>query len=78
MEDEKKQDEQQEKTPAELMREMQEAHNKAIEDLRKELAAEKAAHAKDVKELLLNGKTNGSATTTAEEIAAKMRKKYYK
>ena len=81
MEDEKKTNEEQgaEKTPAEIMKEMQAAHAAEIETLKKQLADEKTAHAADVKELLLNGKkSNGNATDPAQAIADKMRKKYYR
>lgn len=81
MEDEKKNEEQEQqaKTPAELMKEMQEAHAAAIAELQKKLDEEKSAHAKDVKELLLNGKKGGNgAVDRVEEIRQKMRKKYYK
>lgn len=68
-----------EKTPSEIMKEMQAAHAAEMEALKKQLAEEKAAHAKDVKELLLNGKkSNGNATDPAQIIAEKMRKKYYR
>lgn len=81
MEDEKKNEEQEQqaKTPAELMKEMQEAHAAAMAELQKKLDEEKSAHAKDVKELLLNGKKSGNgAVDRVEEIRQKMRKKYYK
>ena len=81
MEDEKKQNEEQEqvKTPAELMKEMQEAHAAQIAELKKQLDEEKSAHAKDVKDLLLNGKkSGGSAVDRVEAIRERMRKKYYK
>ena len=81
MEDEKKNEEQEEKakTPAELMKEMQEAHAAELAKLKKELEDEKSAHAKDVKDLLLNGKKSGDgAVDRVEEIRQKMRKKYYK
>jgi hypothetical protein len=83
VEDEKKKNEEQEeekaKTPAELMKEMQEAHAAALAKLQKELEDEKSAHAKDVKDLLLNGKKSGNgAVDRVEEIRQKMRKKYYK
>ena len=71
--------EQQEKTPAEIMKEMQEAHAAQIAELKKQLDEEKSAHAKDVKDLLLNGKkSGGSAVDRVEEIRQRMRKKYYK
>ena len=81
MEDEKKNEEKEEqaKTPAELMKEMQEAHAAEIAKLKRELDDEKSAHAKDVKDLLLNGKKSGDgAVDRVEEIRQKMRKKYYK
>ena len=81
MDDEKKIEEQEEqaKTPAELMKEMQEAHAAALAKLQKELEDEKSAHAKDVKDLLLNGKKSGNgAVDRVEEIRQKMRKKYYR
>ena len=68
-----------EKTPAEIMKEMQEEHKKQIDALRKEFEAEKTAHAKDVKELLLNNKqTTGNAQSPVEDIRERMRKKYYR
>lgn len=81
MDDEKKNEgqEEQAKTPAEIMKEMQEAHAAELAKLKKELDDEKSAHAKDVKDLLLNGKKSGDgAIDRVEEIRQKMRKKYYK
>ena len=81
MDDEKKTEAQDEQatTPADLMKETQEAHAAALAKLQKELEDEKSAHAKDVKDLLLNGKKSGNgAVDRVEEIRKKMRKKYYK
>ena len=80
MEDENK-EQQAEKTPAEIMKELQEAHAAEMATLRKQLEEEKAAHARDVKELLLSGKRSGASENEgdpAKIIAEKMRKKYYK
>jgi hypothetical protein len=49
-----------------------------MDELKKQLEAEKASHAKDVKELLLNGKKCGQSQDCAEAIREKMRKKYYR
>lgn len=65
-----------EKTPAEIMKEMQEAHEKELEKLRAELEKEKAAHAKDVKEILLNGKKAAEDEEAQAERYEQIRKKY--
>lgn len=69
-------DKKKKKSTSEIIKEMQQKHDEELKKLREELENEKADHAKDLRDKLLQGSGNGENKAFADEIREKMRKKY--